>query len=76
MKLDAGSVSGLIHLGGTILGTSRTNPFKNEKDAEQVIRNINELKLDALVCIGGDDTLGVASKLNDKGKRPSACQRR
>ena len=67
MKLDAGSVSGILHLGGTILGTSRTNPFKNEKDAEKVIRNINELKLDALVCIGGDDTLGVASKLNDKG---------
>ena len=67
MKLDAGSISGILHLGGTILGTSRTNPFKNEKDAEKVIRNINEFKLDALVCIGGDDTLGVASKLHDKG---------
>jgi len=67
MELDAGSVSGILHLGGTILGTSRTNPFKNEKDAETVIRNIKDLKLDALVCIGGDDTLGVASKLHDRG---------
>jgi len=67
MELDAASVSGILHLGGTILGTSRTNPFKNEKDAEKAIKNIKELKLDALVCIGGDDTLGVASKLHDRG---------
>jgi len=67
VKLGRGSVSGLLPLGGTILGTSRTNPFKNEKDAEKLLRNIDELKLDALVCIGGDDTLGVASKLHERG---------
>src|SRR3972149_6443371 len=67
VKLGPGSVSGLLPLGGTILGPTRTNPFKNEKDAEKLIMNINELKLDALVCIGGDDTLSVASKLHDRG---------
>src|SRR4030067_3807822 len=67
VKLGPGSVSGLLPLGGTILGTSRTNPFKNEKDAEKLIMNINDVKLDALVCIGGDDTLSVASKLHDRG---------
>lgn len=67
MKLTRESVSGLLPLGGTILGTSRTNPFKNEKDAETVIRNINELKLDVVIGIGGDDTLGVASKLYKRG---------
>ncbi|MBI1911927.1 MAG: 6-phosphofructokinase [Deltaproteobacteria bacterium] len=67
MKLTRESVSGLLPLGGTILGTSRTNPFKNEKDAETVIRNINELKLDVIIGIGGDDTLGVAAKLYKRG---------
>jgi phosphofructokinase-like protein len=67
VKLSRESISGLLPLGGTVLGTSRTNPFKNDKDAEKLIRNINEMKIDALVCIGGDDTLSVASKLHDRG---------
>lgn len=67
MKLTRDAVSGLLPLGGTILGTSRTNPFKNPKDAESVMRNINELGIDALICIGGDDTLGVAAKLHKQG---------
>ncbi|MBI5642531.1 MAG: 6-phosphofructokinase [Deltaproteobacteria bacterium] len=67
MKLTRQAVSGLLPLGGTILGTSRTNPFKSPKDAETLLRNINELKLDALVAIGGDDTLGVAAKLHARG---------
>lgn len=67
MKLTRDSVSGILPLGGTILGTSRTNPMKSASDTEAVLRNINELKLDSLVCIGGDDTLGVAAKLYKKG---------
>jgi 6-phosphofructokinase 1 len=61
--LDIDSVSGILHKGGTILGTSRTNPYKHEGDSDKVIANIKALKLDALVATGGEDTLGVASKL-------------
>lgn len=67
MKLTRDTVSGLLPMGGTILGTSRTNPMKSEKDAQAVMDNIKKLGLDALVCIGGDDTLGVAAKLFSKG---------
>jgi len=63
-KLDLGSTSGILPKGGTILGTSRINPYKNESDAEKVKQNYKELKLDALVAIGGEDTLGVATKLS------------
>lgn len=61
------TVSGILSAGGTILGTSRTNPLKSEKDTEAVTTNIKKLGIDALVCIGGDDTLGVAAKLHEKG---------
>jgi len=59
--------------GGTHLGSSRTNPFNHKLDgqrvdaSEQVLRNFERLKLDALVPIGGEDTLGVAAKLAKKG---------
>ncbi len=66
-KLARESVSGLLPLGGTILGTSRTNPLKDPKDEKKLFENMKKLKIDALVCIGGDDTLGVASKLHEKG---------
>ncbi len=67
MPLDMQAVSGILPKGGTILGTSRTNLFKNPKDAERGIENINALQLDALVAVGGEDTLGVATKLAAKG---------
>ncbi|MBI5493292.1 MAG: 6-phosphofructokinase [Deltaproteobacteria bacterium] len=67
MKLTRQAVSGLLPLGGTILGTSRTNPFKDPKDTETLLRNIKDLKLDAIICIGGDDTLSVAEKLFARG---------
>jgi 6-phosphofructokinase 1 len=67
IPLTKGSVSGLLPRGGTILGTSRTNPFKREEDAKKLIDNIGKLGLDCLVCIGGDDTLGVAAKLYARG---------
>jgi 6-phosphofructokinase 1 len=56
-------VSGILTLGGTILGTSRTNPLKNPEHLRQVIDNFGRHGIDALVAIGGDDTLSVAAKL-------------
>ena len=63
MDLGLGSVADIVAKGGTILGTSRTNPYKNKDDVKKVIDNYKKLKLDALVAIGGEDTLGVANKL-------------
>ncbi len=55
----------ILQEGGTILGSSRTNPYKNEGDAEKVVENMKEYGVDALVAVGGDDTLGVARRLYD-----------
>ena len=57
------SVSGILPRGGTILGTSRTNPLESEEDKKKVLGNIRKLKLDYLIAIGGEDTLGVARRL-------------
>lgn len=57
------SVSGILHVGGTMLGSSRTNPFKRPEDLEKALATIRTLDLDAIVAIGGDDTLGVAERL-------------
>ncbi|MBI4375504.1 MAG: 6-phosphofructokinase [Elusimicrobia bacterium] len=56
-------VEPIISWGGTILGTSRTNPYKKEGGTQAVLENFRKLSLDALVAMGGEDTLGVASKL-------------
>ena len=61
------SVSGILPKGGTIIGSSRTNPYNNEEDAKRVLENIEKFGLDAIVAIGGDDTLSVAAKLNKQG---------
>jgi 6-phosphofructokinase 1 len=53
----------ILPKGGTILGSSRTNPYKDPALVEKILGNFKNLGLDALVAIGGDDTLGVASKL-------------
>lgn len=53
----------IIAKGGTILGSSRTNPYKSEETVQKVVDTYRRLQLDALVAIGGDDTLGVANKL-------------
>lgn len=66
-KLDVRSVSGIIHRGGTILGTSRTNPYKDPKNFEALRTNWKQLGLDAVVAVGGEDTLGVAAKLYKDG---------
>lgn len=65
--LNLGSVSGIIHRGGTILGTSRTNPYKEPAALEKAKANFKNLGLDALIAIGGEDTLGVAAKLYKEG---------
>ena len=68
--LTAREISGLLPRGGTILGTSRTNPFKLDGGPEHVLRNFAEAGLDALVAIGGEDTLGVAARLFDEHEFP------
>jgi phosphofructokinase-like protein len=67
IELDLRAVSGIIHKGGTVLGTSRTNPYNIEGGAELAKKNFKELGLDALITIGGEDTLGVATKLFKEG---------
>lgn len=61
------SVEDILEKGGTILGSSRTNPFKKEEDVQKCIENFKKLGLDALIAIGGEDTLGVASKFSKRG---------
>src|SRR5205814_1835064 len=57
-------VSGLLPRGGTIIGTTRTNPFRLEGGVERVLEHFRAHGLDALVAIGGEDTLGVAARLH------------
>jgi 6-phosphofructokinase 1 len=66
MPLDVHALRGTLPRGGTILGSSRTNPFKVDGGAEQVVATLAELEVDALVAIGGEDTLGVANRLHDE----------
>lgn len=67
MELDLDAVSGILPRGGTILRTSRTNPSKRPDGFDRCIKTIEAHKLDAVVAIGGDDTLSVAQKLHEKG---------
>jgi ATP-dependent phosphofructokinase / diphosphate-dependent phosphofructokinase len=67
IPLDRNAVAGILHRGGTILGTSRTNPRKTEGAVDKIFNNFKELNLDTLIAIGGDDTLGVAFDLYQKG---------
>ena len=63
VPLDVACTNDIISEGGTILGTSRTNPYKRPEDVEKLLATYKDLELDALITIGGDDTLGVADKL-------------
>ncbi|MGI8491962.1 MAG: 6-phosphofructokinase [Acidimicrobiales bacterium] len=67
MELDVERCRGILPRGGTILGTSRTNPYKLERGADRAMDTLRECGVDALVAIGGEDTLGVAAKLFDAG---------
>ena len=62
--LGPANISGLLPRGGTILGTSRTNPYKVEGGVDAVLSTFGRERLDALVAIGGEDTLGVATRLH------------
>ena len=63
-------VSGILPRGGTILGTTRTNPYKVEAGVDAVLRHFAEAGLEALVAIGGEDTLGVAARLHRENELP------
>jgi 6-phosphofructokinase 1 len=68
-ELTPADVRGILPTGGTILGTSRTNPAKEKDGIARVISTLRHDGVDALVPIGGDDTLSVAAKLHDAGFR-------
>lgn len=65
------SVEEIIYQGGTVLGSSRTNPFKNDNDLAAVLANIKSGGFDAIVACGGEDTLGVAAKLFSQHNVPT-----
>ena len=67
MELGIAQCRGILPRGGTILGSSRTNPFKIDNGVEQIQDNLKANGVDALVAIGGEDTLGVATKLAELG---------
>ncbi|HEY5077431.1 MAG TPA: 6-phosphofructokinase [Acidimicrobiia bacterium] len=67
MDLSLGAVRGLLPRGGTILGTSRTNPYKVDDGPRRVLATLARDHVDALIAIGGEDTLGVALKLDGDG---------
>jgi phosphofructokinase-like protein len=67
MPLDLSSVGGILPRGGTILRTSRTNPAKKADGLEKCVATLKQHKIEALIAIGGDDTLSVAQQLHQKG---------
>jgi 6-phosphofructokinase 1 len=67
MELGIAQVRGILPRGGTILGSSRTNPFKIDGGVERINENLAAHGVDALIAIGGEDTLGVATKLDALG---------
>ena len=66
-ELSMGTTRGLLHRGGTILGTSRTNPFADEDGPQRVKETLTSRAVEALIAIGGEDTLGAAARLGDEG---------
>ncbi len=67
MSLGVPEVRGILPRGGTILGSSRTNPFKVDDGFERITTTLHEQRIDALIAIGGEDTLGVATRLGELG---------
>lgn len=65
--LDLNNISGILPRGGTILGTSRTNPYKYPDGEKKILENLEKENIDALVAMGGEDTLSVAYKLSKAG---------
>ena len=66
-NLTPDNTSGILHRGGTILGSSRTNPFKEERGVERVKETLEAERIECLIVIGGEDTLGAAEKLGTEG---------
>lgn len=66
-ELNLDRVSGILHRGGTIIKTSRTNPFKEKDGVKRIIEKKKSLGLSAIIAVGGEDTLSVASKLSEEG---------
>jgi len=73
MPLRMKDTDGLIQRGGTIIRTSRTNPFKVERGPERILESMKSNRLDALVAVGGEDTCGVASKMHKQHNLPIVC---
>jgi ATP-dependent phosphofructokinase / diphosphate-dependent phosphofructokinase len=69
-ELGPREISGLLPRGGTILGTTRTNPYKTDNGVARVLANFEAAGLTALVAIGGEDTLGVAARLHEEQSFP------
>jgi 6-phosphofructokinase len=69
VPMDLHSVRGILPRGGTVLGTSRTNPYAMEGGGDRAVESLRRLGIDALIPIGGEDTLGVATKLAETGMR-------
>jgi 6-phosphofructokinase 1 len=67
VPLGVEQVRGILPRGGTILGSSRTNPFKMDGAVEKIETNLSSMGVDALIAIGGEDTLGVATRLHEHG---------
>jgi ATP-dependent phosphofructokinase / diphosphate-dependent phosphofructokinase len=66
-ELSTNHTRGILPRGGTILGTSRTNPYKSDDGVARVLDTLRREHIDALIAIGGEDTLGVANKLGGDG---------
>jgi len=73
VELTVQNTAGILHRGGTILGTSRTNPFSGDRGGEdggqRIRRALEERGVDTLIAVGGEDTLGVAQRLTEGGTR-------
>jgi ATP-dependent phosphofructokinase / diphosphate-dependent phosphofructokinase len=67
VELSVEATRGILPRGGTILGSSRTNPFKREDGIDVIRANMEALNLHGLIAIGGEDTLGAAHRLNEAG---------
>ncbi|MFH1502496.1 MAG: ATP-dependent 6-phosphofructokinase [Candidatus Eisenbacteria bacterium] len=70
LKLGIDEVSGILPRGGTILGTSRTNPYKVDGGVDAIVRTFKKEDLDAMITVGGEDTLGVANALYEHENLP------
>jgi phosphofructokinase-like protein len=66
-ELDVAAVRGILPRGGTILGSSRTNPFADPSGPPALLANLDRIGVDALIAVGGEDTLGVAHRLSGLG---------